>query len=64
MAKDKVRVRLTHFCHRKGCEGKPGQEIEVGPEDAKYLLDNRGAVPVKETPETAADGKPGQAETR
>lgn len=37
-------AKLNHFCGRKGCEGNPGDVIEVAPEVLKFLLDRDGAV--------------------
>ena len=43
-----MKVKLTHICHKKGCEGMPGDMIDVSPEDAAWLVQRGGAIAVVE----------------
>ena len=53
----KVTVKLNHNCSRPGCEGMPGDVIDVTPENAHWLIHHKGAsaVNVKEPPAKVAD---------
>lgn len=35
----KVKVKLNHYSHRKGCEGQPGDVIEVDETTAAFLCE-------------------------
>lgn len=49
MAKDATkRVMLTHFCRKAGCEGNPGDVINVTAEDLKFIEDRNGGYEVDE----------------
>lgn len=39
----KVKVKLTHNCHKKGCEGLIDEVIDVEAADAKFLEERGGA---------------------
>lgn len=64
-------VELNHNCGKPGCEGLPGDVIEVSAEDLAYLLERKGgkevpAPPKPEAPvmEKAESTKPAKAEKR
>ena len=50
------RIRYTHFCHRPGLEGQPGEERDVSREQAQLLMRDGGAVLVKPPVRTATAG--------
>ncbi len=41
-----MRVRLKHICRMKGCEGMPGDVIEVPDEVGRIFIAGKGAVEV------------------
>jgi hypothetical protein len=53
----KTKVRLTHNCGKPGCEGMPGDVIEVTPANRDWLLKHKGAVVVDEGLEPDAEAK-------
>ena len=40
-----IKVRLNHYSHRKGCEGEPGDVVEVDEATAAFLVE-QGCVRV------------------
>ncbi len=42
--RDRVKVKLTHYCGAEVARGVPGDILEVTPSVARWLLDRGGAV--------------------
>ena len=55
----KKKIRLNHFCHRKGAEGEPGDVVEIDEKLADSILEIGGGVDVEKE---AADKKKADAE--
>lgn len=53
------RVVLTHKCNRPGCEGDPGDILDLTEDLASYLLQRKGA---KLKPKPAKDGDEGDSD--
>lgn len=42
-----MKIRLTSICNVKGCEGAPGDVVDVKDEElAKRIIDGRGGVDI------------------